>query len=716
MWLKKNNQKNKILFVVVVLITLFISIGYALLGQELITTGVTNFDNASWSIHFVGNPIDSFSEANGSVVGTHSYSSNYKSLSFSDSLSIPGDYYEFTVDITNDGNIDGMLNAVPNIGIVDNKGTSDISDDVVYTNTNLIKASVTYDDGSPLSQYDELKIGNDLTYKIRIEFKKDIQNSDLVNLPLHLTFTLEPVFVQADSNAKNAGTIINTSNDCNNNTLSSTVPSSLKGLAKIIANQAYLDNSKSEFVSSCNGVDFGNISSDTNGKGVYEIASTKDDTYPIYYYRGAVTNNNVLFANFCWKAVRTTDTGGVKLIYNGVPDESGHCTNTTGDGTQIGKSKFYTAANSLSDIGYMYGTRYVTYSNGGSLSTGINTYIFGNDVTYSGGKYTLTNPSTISDWSTNYQNYIGYYTCSSSTTSSCSEVEYMVKTTSYDYTYMSLKNGLKGDEEIIFGNDVTYSGGTYTLIDTIGVKAGEWYTKYNSINNNHYTCFKSGTTCSSVMYLYYAVNNGYHYINISNGKKIEDVLNDVFSNNVNSTAKSSVDSWYRTNLNSYTSKIEDTIYCNDRSISSLGGWDPDGGDTTQYLYYSPSNRLANVQNLSLACTRNLDRFTVSSSIGNGKLTYPVGLITTDEAVYAGGTDDKSNNKYYLYTNRDYWTMSPYKFDFGLNAGVNYVIRTGDFHNISVKSTLGIRPVISLSPLVTIQGGTDGTATNPYIVS
>ena len=44
------------------------------------------------------------------------------------------------------------------------------------------------------------------------------------------------------------------------------------------------------------------------------------DTYanPVYYYKGNVENNNVLFAGFCWKIVRTTETGGVKIVYNGV--------------------------------------------------------------------------------------------------------------------------------------------------------------------------------------------------------------------------------------------------------------------------------------------------------------------------------------------------------------------------------------------------------------
>ncbi len=51
--------------------------------------------------------------------------------------------------------------------------------------------------------------------------------------------------------------------------------------------------------------------------GVYTRAGTENDKYPIYYYRGKkdLVNNNVLFNNYCWKIVRTTATGGVRLIH-----------------------------------------------------------------------------------------------------------------------------------------------------------------------------------------------------------------------------------------------------------------------------------------------------------------------------------------------------------------------------------------------------------------
>ena len=97
-----------------------------------------------------------------------------------------------------------------------------------------------------------------------------------------------------------------------------------------IKEEAVLDNITSTYVTSSTGIDFTTVSSDNNGKGIYILNSAVNDENPIYYFRGAVDNNNVRFANFCWKIVRTTKTSGIKLIYNGAPNSDGSCTNTTG--------------------------------------------------------------------------------------------------------------------------------------------------------------------------------------------------------------------------------------------------------------------------------------------------------------------------------------------------------------------------------------------------
>ncbi|MBQ4263636.1 MAG: hypothetical protein IJB83_05305 [Bacilli bacterium] len=72
-------------------------------------------------------------------------------------------------------------------------------------------------------------------------------------------------------------------------------------------------------------IDFSQISSDTNGNGLYYTSRTDvtedldgDGTGDrVYYYRGAVTNNNVRFGGFCWRIVRTNEDGSVRLRYNG---------------------------------------------------------------------------------------------------------------------------------------------------------------------------------------------------------------------------------------------------------------------------------------------------------------------------------------------------------------------------------------------------------------
>ena len=434
----------------------------------------------------------------------------------------------------------------------------------------------------------------------------------------------------------------NSSTDCSNNTLYTTIPSNLKGLAKIMAEDAYLDNGKSEYVSSCSGISFNAISSNTNGKGIYEIASTKNNAYPIYYYRGEVDNNNVKFAGFCWKAVRTTDTGGVKMIYNGEPDSNGNCTRTSTDSTNIGRGSFSSAKNSLGYIGYMNGTIY----------------------------------------------------------NESSESDYHLTGTVY-----------------VYGKDVSYSNGTYTLTNTTTNTSGEWSDNYNSVNGYHYTCFSTGTTCTSVYYIWSLYSSGISYIKLTNGKNVEDALDDMLSNKTDSVAKTTIENWYNTNLLSYTNYIEDTIYCNDRSISNLGGWDSDGENNGR-LYFNSSNRVTTFIP-TLECSRVIDRFTVSSSIGNGKLTYPVGLLTADEVMYAGGQPNTNNDKYYLYDKGEYWTITPYSSDIYRFVVYNYGSYRGhlayyNYQNGVEITTANYRPVISLKSTNVVETG-DGTSTNPYVI-
>ena len=186
----KGKDKNTNNFLAIILLfVVFLSLGYALLGQELNTTGVTNFDNASWSIHFVGSPTDSFSEASVSVVGTHSYSSDYTSLSFSDSLSIPGDFYEFTVDIVNDGTMDAMINSFQ------------ILPTLTAAEQEYFDYIITYSDGIEVDNYHLLEAGDTETLRVAFIYKIIDDTSLYPTEDEDYTISLTINYVQADDNA-----------------------------------------------------------------------------------------------------------------------------------------------------------------------------------------------------------------------------------------------------------------------------------------------------------------------------------------------------------------------------------------------------------------------------------------------------------------------------------------------------------------------------------
>ena len=69
-------------------------------------------------------------------------------------------------------------------------------------------------------------------------------------------------------------------------------------------------------------IDFTRSSEDVTTSGLFVIDSTINDSYPIYYYRGVVNTNYVKLGSHCFRIVRTTDTGSIRLIYSGLSSDN----------------------------------------------------------------------------------------------------------------------------------------------------------------------------------------------------------------------------------------------------------------------------------------------------------------------------------------------------------------------------------------------------------
>ena len=400
--------------------------------------------------------------------------------------------------------------------------------------------------------------------------------------------------------------------------------------------------------------------------------------------------------------------------------------NNTGEATEIGKSAFNSSYDSLAYVGYMYNKSKVytilskTIVNRSNFS---GQKAYADAVTYdsSTNKYTLDNATvtTLDVSSSNISTLVGKYTCgSSSTTDTCVFVYYIIGYSgNYIHYYLLSDGDVDGTDnggDYVFGNSFTYANETYTLTDAITINSDTWYANLSNVATHHYTCLTNGNSCTSVYYVYADYDGTLFYITLKDGKSVDDALNEMLYaddvNKDNSTIKNAIDTWYETNLkDKYDDKLEDTIFCNDRlirSVSDKNGWDPNGSIVYRFLNFKAAYRI-----YSLACENKNDSFTVSTSNGNGALTYPIGLLTTPEVRLA--YKDTSYSTYYLKTGSLYWLGSPYELNLNV-ARVSRVYNNGSDSDYSVYYSGGVRPVISLKQGTEITKG-DGSYLNPFVV-
>lgn len=252
-------------------------------------------------------------------------------------------------------------------------------------------------------------------------------------------------------------------------------------------------------------------------------------------------------------------------------------------------------------------------------------------------------------------------------------------------------------------NNNVYFGGYYWKIVRINGD-GSIRLLYNgkdtSINNTIIGRSQFNTSYNLPLY------EGYMY-----GKN-STTREETIKNEVSSTIKEKVDSWYEENIlnNNLEKYLTDSGYCGDRSIYSGNGYD------TENTYYASYKRYKD-NNPTLICPDNNDLYTLASAtFGNKSLKYPIGLITYDEVSFAGNNYSNLNKLSWIYSNDTFYTMTPSYFYKSDNTARVWQLRVvGNlYHWTGVDVSQGIRPVINLKANVEITGGI-GTINNPYII-
>ena len=167
----------------------------------------------------------------------------------------------------------------------------------------------------------------------------------------------------------------------------------------------------------------------------------------------------------------------------------------------------------------------------------------------------------------------------------------------------------------------------------------------------------------------------------------------------NSQVKSTLESWYQTNIGSKKDLAKNVAsgayYCEQAKAKYSDSYTSGSARMTTYSKYTPDFKC--------------------SSDGNNKgvVNASVGLLSYDEVVYAGGYYAQKNSNYYLYNNTYFWTMSPVGFS-GSSSDVWYVNVTGFIGGNYVNNPIAVRPVLILTADTQISSG-DGTINSPFVV-
>ena len=186
------------------------------------------------------------------------------------------------------------------------------------------------------------------------------------------------------------------------------------------------------------------------------LASAEDDNGTSYYFRGAVINNYVEFANKCWRIVRVGGDGSVKLILHndntaGVANPCSSANNSTdaafarysGD---TFRSAFNTNKNDNAYIGFKYGT--VGASDYASAHANIN------------------NSTILTNLETWYNNNLKTYESVIADIVWCNDKTNVTDTSYNPWSYGGTPTGLG------YGPNKTYYGATQRLVSTSGSAGG----------------------------------------------------------------------------------------------------------------------------------------------------------------------------------------------------------------------------------------------------
>ena len=288
--------------------------------------------------------------------------------------------------------------------------------------------------------------------------------------------------------------------------------------------------------------DFATIATtDETQDGLYAM---EDDYGTSYYYRGAVEDNYVKFAEFYWRIIRVNGDGSLRLIYDGT---SAHAnTDTSTDRLALTSQAYNASHNDAKYVGYMYSPSGTTASSSkeqaqsnkvnSDIKTAIESWyktniadrgydeyvsdnIFCNDRSTPGSEATGWSADTGLGYGTNVTGYGGYARLSKDQNNPSPKIECENKNDAFTKEDTEKGNGKLGEKVgMITADEIVLAGsGKYnTENQSYYLHKGNWYWSLSP-----YNMYTSGNA-----YVFYVNSNGYLNSNdVSHAGGVAPVIN-----------------------------------------------------------------------------------------------------------------------------------------------------------------------------------------------
>lgn len=201
-------------------------------------------------------------------------------------------------------------------------------------------------------------------------------------------------------------------------------------------------------------------------------------------------------------------------------------------------------------------------------------------------------------------------------------------------------------------------------------------------------------------------NSSYKSKDVPNQKNINSAIEHIKWQD--SLVYKALQDWYNANLISYDEYVVTSKYVFDTSYEKMTS----SATADEVYYFGPYLRVGIDGNKYQPTFSYTEESLIEDKIG---------LITADEALYAGAYWNARNTKFFLYNSsitNSYWTMSPSFWDNAAHYKAGMLLLDADglindwpSSGNTLTGKLGIRPVISIRGDLEMTG--DGTKANPY---